>query len=149
MILAQNWAKTGKSSWHSSFNVYHRYLELFRRAIRKPTIITMNNEETIRPDTSHTEIELTLRLLCPLPSGLGPELGRELGTWKQKNESSKFCTTHDDCCTIPYTCPKQVRVRLLQIKRTLAVIYRSSGVFYLGGEKYLKYNVDFHSPLPD
>ena len=52
-------------------------------------------------------------------------------------------------CVIPNTFPKQVKVRLLQIKRILAVIYHSSGVFYLGGEKYLKYNVDFHSSLPD
>ena len=77
------------------------YLELLRRTIRKPTIITMNNEETIRPDTSHTEIELTSSLLCSLPSGLGPKLGRELGwklgTWKQSMESSKLRTARDYC----------------------------------------------------
>ena len=41
----------------------------------------------MRPVTSQTEIELTPSLPCPLPSGLGPELGRKLGTLKQSKET--------------------------------------------------------------
>ena len=64
---------------------HYRYLELLRRTIRKPTIITMNNEDTMRPDISQTDvsIELASRLLFPLPSDLGPKLGRELEIWRK------------------------------------------------------------------